>query len=591
MNIKEQIKNKLFNKTGKINSAILRQDWFLNSELYNNINLQISFTEKNISEKIYCILNDIKTPILCPTCNNKVKFGTFQTGYRKTCNNNICIRKNNTNWSSSSEAKKSNYKKTIDNFLQIYKNKSYTNCDVTNFINIRINETNSGRINQWVNKKIYNNYPNELCNIIDKTIILLPFSTVEKDFKWSERFYILKNNLHELPTCTICKQNKTEYVNFIKGYSVICSNNCFQQLSKNSRIKNKYEEIKNKSQEQGFEIKTPQINFTGVNNTIITLKCKKCGKIINKDLKNGRSKFIYCSGCYGDVGRSTYEDELLTFIKTLNLSTISNSKTLIPPQELDIYIPDKKIAIEFDGLYWHNDKHVDKNYHINKTNKCKQNGINLIHVFENEWMGKRPIVESIIKSKLGIYNNTIYARNCIIKEVDKDSKKAFLEDNHIQGNDNSRVYYGLYYKDDLVALMTFGNRLISKGKSEWELIRFCSKLNTQVVGGASRLLRHFERYNNPESLKTYADLRYCFSPDFYLKLGFDLKHISRPNYWYYNEYTLLHRVNFQKHKLADKLEIFDESLTEWQNMENNGYHRIFDCGNYVFHKKYIKNGG
>ena len=266
------------------------------------------------------------------------------------------------------------------------------------------------------------------------------------------------------------------------------------------------------------------------------------------------------------------------------LDVILNTRSIIYPQELDIYIPEKKIAIEFDGLYWHSEEEKpDKNYHLNKTLSCEKQGIHLIHIFENEWLTKQEIVKSRLKNLLGVYDKTIYARKCQIKEIDSKISKEFQEENHIQGAVNSKVNLGLYYKNELISLMTFGKCRFDK-HHEWELLRFCNKLGYHVPGAASKLLKHFEENYKPTSLVSYADRRWS-QGKVYEKLGFTFSHASSPNYWYWKNPELLEsRIKYQKHKLKDLLENFDESKTEVENMKANGYNRIFDCGNLVYEK-------
>jgi hypothetical protein len=131
--------------------------------------------------------------------------------------------------------------------------------------------------------------------------------------------------------------------------------------------------------------------------------------------------------------------------------------------------------------------------------------------------------------------------------------------------------------------MTFGKSRYNKNY-QYELIRFCNKINTVVTGGASKIFKYFIRNYNPESLISYADLRYS-NGALYEKLGFAKLKSSNPNYFYFHKSStpkLMSRVQFQKHKLKDKLDIYNESLSEYRNMLNNGYDRIWDCGNGVY---------
>ena len=198
---------------------------------------------------------------------------------------------------------------------------------------------------------------------------------------------------------------------------------------------------------------------------------------------------------------------------------------------------------------------------------------------------------SRIKNLLGIYDKVVYARKCEVLEIDSRTSIEFQNNNHIQGGVHSSVNIGLYYKNELVSLMTFSKPRFDK-KHEWELVRFCNKIGYHIPGGASKLLKHFEREYNPKSIVSYADRRWTMNSNntVYDKLGFKLNSISKPNYWYFkkndHELKLESRIKYQKHKLKSLLEHFDSSKSEWENMNDNGYNRIFDCGNLVYIKQY-----
>ena len=187
----------------------------------------------------------------------------------------------------------------------------------------------------------------------------------------------------------------------------------------------------------------------------------------------------------------------------------------------------------------------------------------------------------MIKSRLGL-NNKIFARKCIIKELKSSECRDFLNENHLQGFCQAKINVGLFYEDELVSVMTFSKPRFNK-KYEYELIRFASKRNYTVIGGASKLWKYFVNEYSPKSVITYANRRFS-NGDLYYKLGFNLLEIVYPNYFYFKEgdLKLYSRVKFQKHKLKDVLDTFDENLTETENMFNNNYKRIFDCGNLKF---------
>lgn len=277
------------------------------------------------------------------------------------------------------------------------------------------------------------------------------------------------------------------------------------------------------------------------------------------------------------------EREISSILDEMNITFISNSRSIIPPYEIDFYATDYDLAIEFDGIYWHSElANTKKDYHLNKTLLCDKKNIKLIHIWETEWLSKQDIVKSRLSSLLG-KNERIFARKCSIENIANQESIIFLNHTHIQGSRNSPVRLGLIYNNELIGLMTFGKSRYNKNY-EWELIRYSTKLNTNIVGGASKLFQHFIRIYFPKSIISYADRRWS-TGNMYKKLGFEFSHNSKPNFYYFknNDSTqLFSRLQFQKHKLSDKLAMFDPELSGWENMVNNGYNRIWDCGNAVY---------
>lgn len=321
--------------------------------------------------------------------------------------------------------------------------------------------------------------------------------------------------------------------------------------------------------------------------------CNECNSDFTAPLNynwwryHGHAAYARCPTCYPPlIVTSTGETELTDFVSTLTDDVLTNNRTIIAPYEIDIYSPLKHIAIEFNGLYWHSDiNKSNRNYHLNKTEACEQQGIHLIHIFENEWLYKQDIVKSRLMS---LFNSDaiikVNARQCKIIPITSAESCKFLLTNHLQGSTNASIRLGLFYKDELISVMTFSKPRFSK-KYEYELVRFCNKLNHSVIGAAGKLLAYFEKTYNPKSIVSYADRRWSYSKkNVYQQLGFALSHASGPNYWYWKGDEFSSRVKYQKHKLPALLENFDENLTESENMYNNGYHRIFDCGNLVYVK-------
>lgn len=294
---------------------------------------------------------------------------------------------------------------------------------------------------------------------------------------------------------------------------------------------------------------------------------------------------VFCELCHPDK-KNVGEKSILDFLSSeLNGKVVSrNNRTILNGKELDFYIPDLNIAIEYNGLYWHKESaRVSKNYHLDKTRACEEKGIKLIHIFENEWLQKQNIVKSIIRQTLGGFVAKIHGRECDIKKVDLNSKREFLINCHIQGDDKCSVAYGLYYKGNLVSLMTFCKSRFDK-KYEWEISRFCNALNTKIHGGASKLFNAFLQDYSPKSIVSYSDRRY-FTGDVYNRLGMKFEAYTPQGYYYISpDYkALFNRQMFQKSKLSERLEKFDPVKSEWENMKDNGFDRIWDCG----HSKWV----
>lgn len=274
---------------------------------------------------------------------------------------------------------------------------------------------------------------------------------------------------------------------------------------------------------------------------------------------------------------SSKEEGIVEYIlESMGVNFVRNVRSIIPPLELDFYIPEHNLAIEVNGLYWHSElAGKDKWYHVNKTNKCEEIGISLLQFWDTEITQKTNILESVLRSKLN-KTQRVYARKCLCYEVDSKTARSFFEETHLQGFVSAERYIGLYNEDELVACMSLSTPRFSS-VADKEIIRFSSKLNHTVVGGMSKLLK----FANVTSVISYANRRWS-SAKSYSKIGFTITSVSAPGYYYFdNEYKLLSRNKFQKHKLYNVLDDFNPSLSEWQNMKNNGYNRVWDCGNVV----------
>jgi len=314
-------------------------------------------------------------------------------------------------------------------------------------------------------------------------------------------------------------------------------------------------------------------------------KCLKCDKSFETvELKVQK---IYCKKCATRMSQS--EREISEWIKeeNKNINILTNKffkNSDNKRYELDIYLPDFNIGIEYHGLYWHSELYKDKNYHKNKYEFFKEQGIEVIQIFENEWVLNLEIVKSIIRTKIGVVKRKLYGRQCTIRSIENDEYKQFCELNHLQGYGIAKVRLGLYYNDELVQIMSFSTPRFNKSY-DWENIRTCSKINTIITGGFSKLLKHFKK-NYKGSIISYVDARY-FNGKGYINNGFEKIGHSNPNFFYFKTQSIIleNRMKFQKHKLKDILNNYNENVTSNVNMLNNDYLRIFDAGNIILKHK------
>lgn len=279
---------------------------------------------------------------------------------------------------------------------------------------------------------------------------------------------------------------------------------------------------------------------------------------------------------------SSFEKQIKQFLIDLNIDVLPNKK--INGISYDLIIPTHNLIIECNGIYWHSEFNSNrgKYYHLEKTINAETHGYQLIHIFENEWVYKQPIVKSILLHKLQKTNKIVYARNTTIKQLSNQYSKKFLEENHIQGgNVQNNLSYGLFYNEELLALLTLCKSRFDSNKQTHEITRFCIKRDYHIPGAFDKLFKHvIKNHNEIQQIVTFADRRWS-NGNTYKKI-FTFIGNTEPSYYYFktnNCLKLFNRMQFQKHKLPTILEKYDASLTEWENMINNGYDRIWDCGN------------
>jgi uncharacterized Zn ribbon protein/very-short-patch-repair endonuclease len=375
----------------------------------------------------------------------------------------------------------------------------------------------------------------------------------------------------------------------INTYGAVFCMSCAakQRAQKKSKVKEKAKTFK----DNNVDI----VSYGDNMNAKMRIRCK-CGeefdrRAANIDIWLREGREVVCPKC-SMSSSSSFEEEIAEILESNRIKIRTSDRKIISPKEIDIVSDDHKICIEFDGMHWHSETILRKKhrypykYHLNKTIDAYNAGYKMIHVFESEWINKKDIVQSVLLAKFGISKYKVFARKLYLSRVSSKDARIFYDENHLQGFCKAKLHYGLVGDTgEIIAMMSFAKNRYSD-KADWELVRYAPKLNTSVIGGFARLLKHFRR-NHDGSILSYADIRYSgYNPSetVYTRHGFTFVGYSKPGYIYFkgDGRKTFSRTEFQKHKLREKLKSFDPEKTEYQNMLNNGYDRIWDCGNMVF---------
>lgn len=338
------------------------------------------------------------------------------------------------------------------------------------------------------------------------------------------------------------------------------------------------ERVKNRADQ--FEVLNSYQDYFSRQHQYLRMKCVKCGKITKKTLQTFERNSP-CPFCTPVKTISKFEAEVLAFIESLGIQNIQkNDRNTIAPHELDIFLPEYNFAIECNGLYWHSELYKDKKYHKEKTNACRQQDIQLFHIFEDEWEQKRSIVESMIRNRLKLTKQTIYARKCEVKQVDNRFQvDLFFDKTHISGKCKHKTAFGLFYKGDLVACVSLRKPIQKKYQDTIEIARFSTIKETNIPGAFSKIMKEVEIWAKKEgyrSILTYADLRFGVG-NLYKSIDYEELGDTTLDYWYTDGLDRFNRFKFRAQK----------PLTEKQVAEMAGVYRIYGCGNRHFRKVLI----
>jgi len=346
-----------------------------------------------------------------------------------------------------------------------------------------------------------------------------------------------------------------------------------RRLTIQSNIKNELMNFKE------FEPLFALNRFRGINH-IYMWKCNKCNSKFEDHLKNGH--IPRCPKCYPrNIKIDRKVNNLHEWLKTLNIGEIQlNNKELIKPFNISIYLPNHNLAIELVSLYWHSEiQGRSKDYHLIKSLRCSAQNIQMIYIFEDEWVYKQEAVKSIIKRKLNLITNNINAKECKVGIISNKQAKAFYVINNIKSFIYNKINIALFYNNEIVSCLSISKPRFNKNYN-WEITRFSNKTDLYIINGFNKMLQYFKKEHNG-SIIAYGDCRY-YDSNIYENNNFEHINQSEPNYHYTNYVERFARFKFNKKKLKKIITNYNPNLTEWQNMQLEGWDRVWDVGNDVY---------
>jgi len=268
-------------------------------------------------------------------------------------------------------------------------------------------------------------------------------------------------------------------------------------------------------------------------------------------LRNKEQICNICNPYHPNTSKS--HTEIFEFIKELipNEEIIMNSKAIIPPLELGIYIPSYNMAIEFNGLYWHSDLHINKYYHQNKTNICENKGIHLIHIYSDDWEYHKEIVKSRLRKIFNVNCDIIDSELCEIREIDVNISKSFITENDIVCNDSVEINIGLFYNNELISLLSCNHTTVN----------FYDRINTTINVSFHKLFNYFIVKYKPNNVVAYLDRSWFTQDNFYKEFGFTFESHTEPNCYYVHRNDNIRKSN----SIGDgEFKIYDSGSLKYQ---------------------------
>lgn len=603
-----------------VSRKLLNSDFFKESKLFSKIMKITQFLtdygikhniEIDIILRLKAIFSDEELIVpKCPICKTRdcrlkmhVNFG--QSIFGELCSDKSCTGKymsysrgptrSKTRSLMSQSAVKAK-RNTLEEFISIFKAKDNVNVEVMKNSCILFCKKHVAEQKHITIEEIHA-VPEIIQAIFAMTdFICSPQSDVitsKADLHLDERMYCIANQISERVKCSFCNKNYVKFISLRRGYSDVCSN----ALCISDKIKTTNGQITSAQTIAEIEksgdytvIEFPQV----LDRDVLKVRCNKCGKISEMIMHTGMSQHVdemkLCKFC--DRYQSREERELRECLASSlddNNMDICN-RLLISPYELDILFPDKMLAVEYDGFYWHNADVVKSYYHRHKTDLCAKKGVDLVHVFENEWLfSKDAIIDQFVRqynSKSLIHLNS---EDCVIKKVQHEQAKLFVNENSICDLvlDIGKINYGITYKGELIQLLSFDK--VNSPIYDFKIVVSCSKIGTIIDNGFHLLMSAFEKDYKPMNIIVNVNSRWPILRYEFINEGFcilnkkpQIRALFYSMAYAKNNYNLLNKKQLIS-KLGDS---YDKNKTIHENASLIKYKCIYDCGSIMLMKNY-----
>ena len=484
---------------------------------------------------IYDFLHNVVATPLCATCQlTPVKFDTFLTGYRTYCCHQCSV------------SNPATILKRENTLMENYGHKSALGCE-----SIREKQKKTMIERYGVEHILQNDkFKNQVVTKNTEKSVL-----EKKDIRARKTSTIIarygSKNMWEVQQITD-KRKLTCLKKF--GVEFALQSHLVKEKSKLSKTATFVASLPSK-----FTNVMPMFTaseFTGVATSYLW-KCLDCSTVFKDHIDDG-SKPV-CPTCFPKFG-SVGETEVVTFVTSLGVDIEIHNHEILRPKELDILVQSKHVAIEYCGLYWHSEKKVSSDYHLKKFQDCRSKGIQLITIFEDEWLFKKDICKDILTKILGKDSHELNDDSpVVIRLISTKLYRDYLSATHIHGYTPAAIRLGAFRDDKLIAVMGFSK--VKNSSTDYQLVSHCEEGNSVTV--STKLMHYFESNYSPTSIIGCCDLRWD-NGNMYLLLGFKEHSTSPPAYYWSNDG--LHRYS--------RTTAFAKT-----------HYRIYDCGSIEFIKE------